>query len=138
MSLCLGCHGPFFSQKPKSIWFLVGETIFWLDTLEHYFRSSPEKQFGLLAWVVIQDGDLWSTRQNDAYQRRNFTLFISFRLGLGSARIAQTLFRQAKWLVSFSYIEPVFLVLRVWLLLVSEWRVTKLIFFSYLVTCITS
>lgn len=86
----LGLPWAFFSQKPKSIWFLVGETIFWLDTLEHYFRSSPEKQFGLLAWVVIQDGDLWSTRQNDAYQRRNFTLFISFRLGSGSAQIART------------------------------------------------
>ena len=54
--------GLFFEKKPKALGSLWGNN-FWLDTLEHYFRSSPEKQFGLLAWVVIQDGDLWSTTE---------------------------------------------------------------------------
>ena len=87
-----------------------------------------QKMSAIYFKALLQNGcDNWHPCQNALWAKRSSKN--------SNSLVKYTVF-QSFW--SINNIELVFLVLRVWLLLVSEWRVTKQKFFFYLDTCITS
>ena len=78
MSLCLGCHGPFFLKNPKAFGSLWGKQFFdWIrlnTILEVHRKNNLVFWRGWSSKMVI-----FGARQNDAYRGRNFTLFIPLK-----------------------------------------------------------